>query len=247
MTGYSRYDHRPPLTAVLLVGTLLLSSVAALAGFDGKAIVPLEAQVSPNSAVRVGYLDYGYEEIPSDELDYENSPFSRFQKRMLLALSKQEGLVFDLVGAKETGAFYAFLEDFREVERKNKSQNEYEFGSSKKSKVEQYEEYDLRSMIDWDAWNACDYEVRVKLSDWDYEEVSTGTTWNKQFWTLDTYVQSANVTLTLVDLESGQTIFVVYYHMSGDDLQEEFDEVAADFAFRLEIALWEQWIERGNR
>jgi hypothetical protein len=57
-------------------------------------------------------------------------------------------------------------------------------------------------------------------------------------------VESANVTLSLVELESGHTLFVVYYQVRGDDLQEMFDEVATDFALRLEIALWEKWINR---
>jgi len=204
----------------------------------------MEEPVPPHSAVRVGYVDYGYPEIPSGELDFATSPFSPFQKRLLLALTNQEGLLFDIVGAAEVSAFASFLENQQEHERLNKSQNDYEFGNSKKTEAEKYEDFDLRMLFDADAWNACEYEFHVVLSAWDYETISTGTTWDNQYWTLDYLVESADVTLSLVEIESGQVLYSVFYKMRGDDLQERFDEVAVDFTQRLEITLWKKWIKR---
>jgi hypothetical protein len=63
-----------------------------------------------------------------------------------------------------------------------------------------------------------------------------------EYVTFDTYIESARVTLRLVDLELGETVFAVVYFVSGDNLHEMSREVAEDFAVVFEIALWRQWI-----
>ena len=166
MTCNYRSDHGTRTLMALLLGGLIILSAPAGADTLGKVIVDMEEPVPPHSAVRVGYVDYGYPEIPSGELDFATSPFSPFQKRLLLALTNQEGLLFDIVGAAEVSAFASFLENQQEHQRMNKSQNDYEFGNSKKTEAEKYEDFDLRMLFDADAWNACEYEFHVVLSAW---------------------------------------------------------------------------------
>jgi hypothetical protein len=192
----------------------------------------------------MGGIDYG---LP-DDVAAGQAPVgpscSMFQQRLLLALANQPGLLIDLAGVDEVRAFEHFLEDLRKQEHANQSQAAVEFGRTEPRESDALVGYDLRDVLDPEDWAACDYAIDLVVSDWDYDVVTSSGRLAGRDYSYDTYIESANVTLGLVALDTGREVFSVYYRASGENLQEAFDEVAADFAVRLELALWRSWIER---
>jgi hypothetical protein len=240
-----RPDQRTVTTLALLVGGVVFSlATASVARVDVKVLVELETTLPTHAAVRVGGVDYGLPEDPAAGQEPAVASYSMFQKRLLLALANQEGLLIDLVGVDEVRAFGHFLEDLRQQEHANQSQAALEFGRTEPQDSDRFARYDLRGVLDPEAWAACDYEIDLVVSDWDHDIITNRASLAGQEYAFDTSIESANVTLNLVALDTQRVVYSVYYKASGENLQEAFDEVAADFAVRLEIALWRSWIER---
>lgn len=244
MKSVKRSDHRSATILALLFGGMVVSlATTAVARVDGKVLVELETAVPAHAAMRVGGVDYGLADDPAAGQSPPEASLSMFQKRLLLVLANQEGLLIDLVGIDEVRAFGHFLADLRQQEHSNQSQAALEFGRTEPQDSDRFARYDLRGVLDPEAWAACDYEIVPVVSDWDHDVVTSSARLAGREYVLEKQIESANVTLSLVALDTDRVIYSVFYKASGENLQEAFDEVAADFAVRLEIALWRSWIE----
>ena len=229
---------------LLISGLVLGFASVSSANVEGKILVALETHVPPHCTARVGYVDYGFKDKLTEKPDFLSLAFSPTQRRFLLALAGREGLLVDFVGAAEVRAFDSFLENLRERERLLQTKGEFEFGRRKPQDSEKYEEYDLRELISESSWQNCDYEIAIEVSDWESDQISYETNFNGSNWTFENGIESADVTLKLVELASGRTVFSMIYEVAGDDMEELLDEAAADFAALLEISLWRHWIEQ---
>jgi hypothetical protein len=242
--GVVRIMGRPTrsrLRATILASVLVvaLASTMALAGVSvrGKVLTDAAAEIPIGSSVRVGYVDYGLPDLSAEDLVYSSFPFTDFQKRILHELARCDGLLIDVVGAAEIEAYNHFLATLEAKERSQTTRTEFEFGSNKPRESERLKNYDVRMIVDENAWAASDYEVTIEVRDWGVDRFSQRVDLLGTYVTLDDQIEHGSVTVAVVDLVTRDVMFSLLYDVAG---KEAFDAIPDDFATEFEIAFWKQ-------